>query len=60
MERLWRGASALALWGAWAGGAMILLAAAMHAGWNAIISGGLALVALRAARKTQGSSSVSQ
>jgi len=27
MERLWRGASALALWGAWAGGAMILLAA---------------------------------
>ena len=27
MERLWRGASAAALWGAWAGGAMILLAA---------------------------------
>lgn len=27
MERLWRGASAVALWGAWAGGAMILLAA---------------------------------
>ena len=27
MERLWRGASVAALWGAWAGGAMILLAA---------------------------------
>jgi TRAP-type mannitol/chloroaromatic compound transport system permease small subunit len=27
MERLWRGASVAALWGAWAGGSMILLAA---------------------------------
>jgi TRAP-type C4-dicarboxylate transport system permease small subunit len=27
MERLWRGVSVAALWGAWAGGAMILLAA---------------------------------
>ncbi|MCA0302492.1 MAG: TRAP transporter small permease [Proteobacteria bacterium] len=27
MDRLWRGVSAAALWGAWAGGAMILLAA---------------------------------
>lgn len=27
MDRLWRGVSVLALWGAWAGGAMILLAA---------------------------------
>ena len=27
MERLWRGASVVALWGAWAGGSMILLAA---------------------------------